>query len=116
MKISVVIPTYNRANTIKRSIESVRDQSYPVSEIIVVDDGSVDTTEQTVLTIKDERIRYYKQDSNHGAAAARNKGVSLARFPIIAFHDSDDEWKIDKIKKQVEYMEANRENNFSMLL
>ena len=109
MEISVVIPTYNRAHTIEKAIGSVQNQSYPVSEIIVVDDASTDDTEKVVLAIDDDRIRYYKQEENRGAAAARNKGVSLARFPFIAFHDSDDEWRFDKIKKQVACIEANRE-------
>ncbi len=109
MEISVIIPTYNREYTIVRAIESVLEQTYPVSEIIVVDDGSADNTGGIVTEMNDERIRYIKQDENRGAAAARNKGASLARFPMIAFHDSDDEWRPDKIEKQVAYMKGHGE-------
>ncbi len=112
MDISVIIPTYNRANTIERSIRSVMDQTYPVSEIIVVDDGSVDDTQQVVLGIEESRIKYLKQEENRGNAAARNIGVRKAGFDMIAFHDSDDEWRSDKIKKQVEYFEAHENCRF----
>ena len=82
------------------------EQTYPVSEIIVVDDGSVDDTEQVVLGINDNRIIYLKQKENKGNAAARNIGVQSARYDMIAFHDSDDEWRRNKIQKQVEYYET----------
>ncbi len=109
MDISVIIPTYNRANTIERSIRSVMDQTYPVSEIIVVDDGSVDDTEQVVLGIEDDRIIYLKQEENRGNSAARNIGVQNAKYDMLAFQDSDDIWRPDKTEKQVEYYESNRE-------
>lgn len=109
MEISVVIPTYNRANTIVRAIESVQKQSYPVSEIIIVDDASTDNTEIVVKNINDERIKYYKQKVNKGAGASRNYGVSMASHAIIAFHDSDDVWRSDKIRKQVSYYEEHPE-------
>ena len=108
MDISVIIPTYNRAGTIERAIRSVMEQTYPVSEIIVVDDGSVDDTEQVVLGINDNRIIYLKQKENKGNAAARNIGVQSARYDMISFQDSDDLWRPGKIKRQVEYYEDNR--------
>ncbi len=107
--ISVIIPTYNRAATIVDSIESVRNQTYPVSEIIVVDDGSSDNTEEFVSNIGDDRIRYCRQDTNKGAGAARNQGVSIAKYDIIAFNDSDDIWHPDKIMKQIRYKEEHRD-------
>ena len=58
-KISVVIPTYNRAHTIVKAVESVQNQTYPVDEIIIVDDSSTDDTKQTVQSIGDDRIRYF---------------------------------------------------------
>ena len=104
--ISVIIPTYNRETTITKAIESVLNQTYPVQEVIVVDDGSKDNTEEVVGQIGDERIRYVKTPENHGAGAARNYGVKQARCELIAFHDSDDEWVVDKIEKQMTYLET----------
>lgn len=103
--ISVIIPTYNREATITKAIESVLNQTYPVQEVIVVDDGSTDNTEEVVGRIEDERIRYFKTPENHGAGAARNYGVKQARCELIAFHDSDDEWLPEKIERQMAYLE-----------
>lgn len=86
--ISVVIPTYNRRRYIVESLESVLDQSFRDFEILVVDDGSTDGTEEVLRPYAD-RIRYMRQD-NRGAAAARNLGVRCARGSYIAFMDSDD--------------------------
>ncbi len=107
-KISVVIPTYNRANLIERSIRSVLNQTYKNLEVIVVDDGSTDNTEEVVRSIQDERIIYYKQE-NGGAGMARNTGVSLAGADYVAFHDSDDVFRPEKLEKQMAYMEAHPE-------
>ena len=101
MDISVVIPTYNRAHTIVRAIRSALAQTYPVSEIIVVDDASTDDTKKSVEEIDDDRIRYFRLSQNKGAAGARNHGVSQAVCDMIAFLDSDDTWHTDKIEKQV---------------
>ncbi len=107
MKISVIVPTYNRAHTIVKAIQSIRDQSYPVTEIIVVDDASTDNTENMVLSIGDERISYHRLNRNRGAAGARNHGVAQANCDMIAFLDSDDVWHPDKIEKQVLLKEEN---------
>ncbi len=109
MNISVIIPTYNREGTIVKAIESVINQTYPVSEIIVVDDGSSDNTEKVVSAIGDDRIVFFRQPENKGAGAARNRGVTLAKNGMIAFHDSDDVWHKDKIAKQVKYKEEHSE-------
>lgn len=101
MKISVVIPTYNRAHMIQKAIKSVQDQTYPVDEIIVVDDASSDDTGKVIRSINDERIRYFRLDKNRGAGGARNYGVSKAQYDMIAFLDSDDTWHTDKLEKQV---------------
>jgi glycosyltransferase involved in cell wall biosynthesis len=100
-KVSVVIPTYNRAHLICRSIQSVLDQTYQNLEIIVVDDGSTDNTEEIVINFKDERIRYIKHSENKGASAARNTGIKVSRGEYIAFQDSDDEWFSEKLEKQI---------------
>ena len=112
MEISVIIPTYNRAHIIEKSIKSVQRQTYPVSEIIVVDDASVDSTEQVVRGLDDGRIRYVRQEPNKGNAAARNLGVSCAKYDLIAFHDSDDEWREEKIEKQIAYKNAHEDCRF----
>lgn len=105
-KVSVIIPTYNRERLIERSIRSVLNQSYTNIEVIVVDDGSKDNTEKVVKSINDERIIYYKQ-KNGGAAKARNTGVRLATADYIAFHDSDDVWREDKLEKQMNFLMEN---------
>lgn len=105
-KVSVIIPTYNRANLIERSVRSVLSQTYKNIEVIVVDDGSKDNTEEIIKAIGDERIRYYRQE-NGGAAKARNTGVSLATSEYIAFHDSDDVWREDKLLKQMNFLNEN---------
>lgn len=106
--VSVIIPTYNRADKIKRSIESVLRQSYQNFEIIVIDDGSTDNTYQVVDKIGDSRICYIKSDRRIGANAARNVGIQRAKGEYIAFQDSDDVWRKDKLKIQ---MDMFRERN-----
>ena len=100
-KVSVIIPTYNRAHLIARSIESVLNQTYREFELIVVDDGSTDNTEEVVKSFNDQRIRYIRYQMNEGAATARNTGIRAARGDYIAFQDSDDEWHPDKLEKQI---------------
>lgn len=74
-KVSVIIPTYNRAFTIQRSVQSVLNQSYESFEVVVIDDASVDETEKIIHSMKDERIRYIKLRENKGPSVARNEGV-----------------------------------------
>jgi len=104
--ISVIIPTYNRAHLIKRSVESVLNQTYKNIELIIVDDGSTDNTKEVIDSINDKRIVYVKQE-NQGASAARNKGIDLANGKYIAFQDSDDVWHLDKLEKQVHILKQN---------
>ena len=106
-KISVVIPTYNRLTYLSRAITSVLKQSYPVNEIIVVDNGS---TDQTLSFIKKNftRIRVITE-KKRGVSFARNLGIKNCKYNWIAFLDSDDEWKTDKIEKQFVLL---KESNF----
>jgi glycosyltransferase involved in cell wall biosynthesis len=99
MTISAVIPAYNSADFIADAIDSILKQTHPVTEIIVVDDGSVDNTEQVVQCFPDH-VRYYKQ-VNQGPSAARNQGIKMADGEWIAFLDADDQWTPDKIEKQL---------------
>jgi len=105
-KVSVVIPTYNRAKLIVNAIESVLAQTHPVREIIVVDDGSTDNTAQVLERYLGaqprlrEIVRYFSQP-NQGQSVARNKGVKEASGEWIAFLDSDDQWRPEKLELQL---------------
>lgn len=104
--VSVILPTYNRAATLGRAISSVLAQSYANFELLVIDDGSTDATPALVGAVQDERLRYLRQDSNAGVAAARNRGMKAAKGRLIAFLDSDDAWMPDKLDRQVAQMQA----------
>ncbi len=99
--VSVIIPTYNRAHLLDRTLASVLDQSYRHFELLVVDDGSQDDTAGLVTGHADPRIRYLRQTQNLGAGAARNRGIREARGEFIAFLDSDDNWFPDKLAQQL---------------
>jgi len=105
-KISVILPTYNRGNLLPRAIQSVLNQTYQDFELILVDDGSMDNTEEVVKSFgKEKGIVYLKHKKNRGAPAARNTGIKVAKGEYIAFQDSDDEWLPDKIEKQIKIFE-----------
>jgi len=105
--VSVIIPTYNRAHLISRAIKSVLNQTYQDFEVIVVDDGSTDNTEEVIKEFqkKDERIKYVRHEKNKGGSAARNTGIKAAKGKYIAFLDSDDEWLPEKLEKQMKVFE-----------
>lgn len=100
-QVSVIIPTYNRAHLVGRAVQSVLNQTYQNFEVIVVDDGSVDNTEEVVKNFNNEIIRYIRHKENGGGAAARNTGIREAEGEYIAFLDDDDEWLPEKLKKQI---------------
>lgn len=101
-KVSVIIPTYNRAHVLGRSVRSVLDQSYGDFELVIVDDCSTDNTKETVQRLADERIRYIRLDKNSGTPATpTNRGIEVAQGEYIAVQDSDDEWLPDKLEKQM---------------
>lgn len=99
--VSVIIPTYNRIHTLPVSIDSILCQTYTNLEVVVVDDGSTDGTEEFVRGLADGKVRYVKNAGNRGPATARNLGVKLAKGEYVAFQDSDDEWHSDKLEKQM---------------
>ncbi len=110
--VSVVIPTYNRIHTLPASVDSVLKQTYKNLELIIMDDGSTDGTEEYVKEIADERVRYRKAEKNMGPSAARNKGAELAKGEYLAFQDSDDEWMPDKLEKQMKLILDSGELSF----
>jgi len=106
MNITVVIPTYNRYDFLKRAVASVISQTYKVKEIIVVDDGSSDSTSQILQDFPN--IKYIFQ-KNSGVSSARNLGIKNASSDWIAFLDSDDEWHEHKLEEQVAFHKENRD-------
>jgi glycosyltransferase involved in cell wall biosynthesis len=111
--ISVVIPSYNREKTILRAVESVllQKKDYPKIELIVVDDGSQDATEELLKPFKSDLT--YILTPNNGVSAARNLGISLSKGEYIAFLDSDDMYLKGKLKAQEEYMRTHQGYLFS---
>ncbi len=104
--VSIIMPSYNTAQYIAASIQSVITQSYKNWELLVVDDCSTDNTDEVVQSfLSDSRVRYFKNDKNSGAAVSRNRALREARGKWVAFLDSDDLWLPEKIEKQVSFME-----------
>ena len=104
--ISVIIPSYNRAHIIAKSIESVLGQTYKNIELIVVDDGSSDNTEKELKKIRDDRFKYVRLEKNSGMCYARNVGTKESKGEYIAIHDSDDIWDLEKLEKQYNLMKT----------
>lgn len=104
-RVSVIIPTYNRAKYICEAINSLLNQTYKDYEIIVIDDGSTDNTKEIISGYK-ERILYIYQD-NLGPAAARNRGIKIARGEYVSFLDSDDTFLPEKLESQVGFLDNN---------
>jgi glycosyltransferase involved in cell wall biosynthesis len=105
MQVSVIIPTYNRAQRLGKAIDSVLVQSHQDFELIVVDDGSEDNTDELIENYNSD-IVYIRQE-NSGAAAARNRGIEKARYNLLAFLDSDDWFAENKLKTQIQAMNRN---------
>src|SRR2546430_1532250 len=107
-RCSVVIPTYNRAHSVGDAIMSVLRQTMSDLECVVVDDGSTDSTPALLASINDPRLRVLL-GRHAGVAAARNLGVAHARAPLVAFLDSDDLWRSDKLAHEVSYLDRHPE-------
>ena len=104
MKISIIIPVYNRAKLVIRTIKSVLNQSYSDFEILVIDDGSTDRIDDAMLQINDERVIYLKLEENKGVSAARNCGLDACSGDAICFLDSDDVFDKDYLTNMLEAM------------
>jgi len=102
VKVSVIMPTYNRAYVINRAIASVIQQNYDNWELIIVDDGSSDNTEEIVEGVNERRIVYIKYDENKGANYARNIGISRAKGEYVCFLDSDNFWRENFLKNRID--------------
>lgn len=102
--VSIIMPSYNTEKYIKKSIASVIKQTYQNWELIIVDDCSTDNTDDIIKKFDDVRIRYIKNKRNFGAAISRNRALRLAKGRWIAFLDSDDLWKVQKLEKQLKFM------------
>ena len=106
--VSVILPTFNRAWTLKDAVESVLFQDYPHIELIVIDDGSEDNTQELLEAYKNKIIVLTQENS--GVSAARNAGIKKSRGEFIALLDSDDAWDKRKISCQVEFFQRNPES------
>ena len=105
--VSIIMPSWNTANFIAESIQSVINQTYTNWELLIVDDCSTDNTDEVVASFKDKRIRYFKNKKNSGAALTRNKAMRKAQGEWIAFLDSDDLWMPEKLERQIDFMKKN---------
>ncbi|MFX0126144.1 MAG: glycosyltransferase family 2 protein [Candidatus Hodarchaeota archaeon] len=115
IKISAIIPTYNRVKTIERCLDSVLNQTYKPYEIVIVDDSSKDDTANRVKKYKDSRIKYLVLEKRSGAQVARNRGIVEAKGDWIAFLDSDDEWIKSKLERQSEKLKEYNFNPFIVI-
>ncbi len=98
--VSIIIPTHNRRKTLARAVESIRSQTFPDWELLIVDDGSSDGTDRDWSDPGDSRIRYVRT-GHRGVSAARNLGIQQAKIPWISFLDSDDTWLPKKLETQL---------------
>ena len=99
--VTVIIPTWNRADTIEKAVRSALDQIIPPFEILVCDDGSTDGTEQIIKSIGDERVKWIPSPHSGRPALPRNRGIRESKGEWLAFLDSDDAWLPDKLEKQL---------------
>lgn len=104
MQISVIIPTWNRAHTLGKAIQSVLDQTAPVLEILVCDDGSTDDSQALVQGFEDKRVIWIAGPHGGLPALPRNRGLAIAKGEWIAFLDSDDEWLPTRLEKQLDVL------------
>src|SRR5678815_3100588 len=104
-KVSVVIPTYNRAHVLLCALESVLNQDFADLEVVLIDDGSTDETLERVASVSDPRVRYFRFERNRGIGAARKEGVDRSCGDVVAFLDSDDRWRQGELTETVGVLE-----------
>lgn len=105
--VSIIMPSWNTGKFIGESIQSIINQTYKKWELLIVDDCSTDNTDGAVSLFKDQRIKYYKNEMNFGAALTRNRAIREAQGEWIAFLDSDDLWFPEKLEYQIKFMKKN---------
>jgi glycosyltransferase involved in cell wall biosynthesis len=105
-KVSVIVPTHNRALALCRAVDSILNQTFRDLEVLIIDDASTDHTADFVADCGDNRVRYFRHDQNRGEGASRNTGLLVARGEYIAFLDDDDVWLADKLAKQVALLDG----------
>lgn len=117
LKVSVIIPTYNRANLLPRAIQSVLNQTFQDFELIVVDDGSTDNTKKIVAEFqkKDRRIKYIWQENSGGASKPINTGLKVSQGEYIAFLEDDDEWLPEKLERQLGVFQNSKKENLGFV-
>lgn len=103
--VSVIVATFNRADLINETLDSILNQTYENIELIIVDDGSTDNTKEVIVRYLDNRIKYIKTDNWGGPAKPRNIGIKKAKGEYIAFCDDDDLWLPQKLKKQIKILD-----------
>lgn len=108
--ISVIIPLYNKEKQIAKTLYTVLQQTFQKFEIIIINDGSTDSSVKEITQIKDLRIRLINQE-NAGVSVARNRGIKEARYDLIAFLDADDEWKPQYLEMQYKLYQKYSECN-----
>ena len=109
MKVSVIMRTYNRAYCIGEALDSVLRQTYRNFEVVVVDDGSTDNTQEIVSSFQNDNIRYIRHDHNRGVSVAGNTGIKAATGDAIAHLDSDDLWKPEMLNSLVDFLNRHPE-------
>ncbi len=107
--VSIIMPAYNSKDYISNSVKSVLMQTYRNFELLIIDDCSTDGTMKEIENLSDQRVKIIKNEKNMGAAFSRNTGIKYAKGKYIAFLDSDDQWSVTKLEKQVAFM---RDNNY----
>ena len=105
--VSIVMPNYNSAKYLNKTLESVLGQTYPNWELLFIDDCSTYNSQEIVNANHDKRIKIFKNEKNSGAAVSRNYALREATGKWIAFLDSDDLWTPEKLEKQITYMQNN---------
>lgn len=110
-QVSIILPTYNRALTLPRAIDSVLNQTCKNLELIIVDDGSTDNTKKIVKEYqqKDKRVIFLENKKNLGAAKSRNKGIKISSGKYVAFQDSDDEWMPTKLSVELDIFSRHKD-------
>jgi glycosyltransferase involved in cell wall biosynthesis len=109
LKVSIIVLTYNRAHLVTETIDSILAQTVKDFELIVVDNESTDNTEEVIKSYTDRRIRYFRHQNNGLVAVNRNYGISKANGEYIAFCDDDDLWMPEKLERQVNLLDLNKE-------